>query len=214
MNGRGTALQRVNAVGAAAAVLWVLGVGAVGPALAQGSPLRAQTRSEWPGRPREHRRRRGRVDRRIPLPGRAVRPPRGVAREGLLLRGGDPRATRVATAAHCLIGERGQRSQRRRNRGARGLHLPRTGRPRERAGPGGVDHRRSGVQHLPPATTTWACCGSRARCGAARPRRSTAATRSPRWRSTRRTRRTRGPRRRPPARRPRSRRRRSAAGGI
>jgi hypothetical protein len=42
MNGLGSAPRRVGAVGAATAVLWVLGVGAVGSTLAQGSPLRAE----------------------------------------------------------------------------------------------------------------------------------------------------------------------------
>jgi secreted trypsin-like serine protease len=108
MNGHGTALQRVYAVGAAAAVLWVLGVGAVGPTLAQGSHLRAQT---------------GPVARASIVEGtdasitefpfqvalynpRAGSPAKGFFCGGVIL---GPQT--VATAAHCLIGERGQRSQ-------------------------------------------------------------------------------------------------------
>ncbi len=49
MNGYGSALRRVYAAGAAAAVLWVLGVSAAGPTLAQGSPLRAQEQSTGAG---------------------------------------------------------------------------------------------------------------------------------------------------------------------
>jgi secreted trypsin-like serine protease len=107
MNGHGTALQRVYAVGAAAAVLWVLGVGAVGPTLAQGSSLRAQ---EGPAA------RASIVDGtdasidELPFQvalydPRAGSPAKGFFCGGVIL---GPRS--VATAAHCLIGERGQHS--------------------------------------------------------------------------------------------------------
>jgi secreted trypsin-like serine protease len=105
MNGLGSALRRVRAAGAAVAVLWVLGVGAVGPTLAQGSPPRAQNGpvagasivdgteasiTEFPFQ----------VALYDP---RAGSPAKGFFCGGVILD-----ATRVATAAHCLMGERGQ----------------------------------------------------------------------------------------------------------
>ncbi|HWX46050.1 MAG TPA: serine protease [Solirubrobacteraceae bacterium] len=108
MNGHGTALQRVYAAGATAAVLWVLGVGAVGSALAQGGPLRPSSGpvvahasvvdgteasiSEFPFQ----------VALYDP---RAGSPAKGFFCGGVILG-----AKSVATAAHCLIGERGHPS--------------------------------------------------------------------------------------------------------
>jgi hypothetical protein len=107
MNGLGTALRRACAAETVAAVLWVLGVGAVGPTLAQGSPLRAHATpvahasivgggvasiSEFPFQ----------VALYDP---RAGSPAKGFFCGGVILD-----ATRVATAAHCLLGEHGQRT--------------------------------------------------------------------------------------------------------
>ncbi len=108
MNGLGTALRRVNAAEAVAAVIWVLGVGAVGPTLAQGSRLRAEdgpvanasivdgtdaSINEFPFQVALYN-------------PRAGSPAKGFFCGGVIL---GPRS--VATAAHCLLGERGQRSQ-------------------------------------------------------------------------------------------------------
>ena len=108
MNGLGTALRRVHAAEAVVTVIWVLGVGAVGPTLAQGSLLRAQSDpaarasivegadasiAEYPFQVALYN-------------PRAGSPAKGFFCGGVIL---GPRS--VATAAHCLIGERGQRSQ-------------------------------------------------------------------------------------------------------
>jgi secreted trypsin-like serine protease len=108
MNGLGTALRRVYAAEAVAAVIWVLGVGAVGPTLAQGSRLRAEdgpvanasivygtdaSINEFPFQVALYN-------------PRAGSPAKGFFCGGVIL---GPRS--VATAAHCLIGERGQHSQ-------------------------------------------------------------------------------------------------------
>jgi secreted trypsin-like serine protease len=105
MNGLGSAPRRVGAVGAATAVLWVLGVGAVGSTLAQGSPLRAQTD------PVAHA---SIVDgsaasiAEFPFQVALYNPRAGSPGKGFFCGGVILDATHVATAAHCLFGERGQ----------------------------------------------------------------------------------------------------------
>jgi secreted trypsin-like serine protease len=122
MNSHGTALQRICVAGAAAGLLW--GLGLVGPPLAQGGPLRAQTPpggaagqgllgalaqapianasivdgvnasiAEFPFQVALY-------DPRLGSPGK------GFFCGGVILS-----ATRVATAAHCLVGEGGRPSQ-------------------------------------------------------------------------------------------------------
>ncbi len=108
MNGHGTALQRVYAVGAAAAVLWVLGVGAVGPTLAQGSRLRAR------GGPVASESIVDGTDASItefPFQVALYNPHAGSPAKGFFCGGVILGPRSVATAAHCLVGERGQRSQ-------------------------------------------------------------------------------------------------------
>ncbi len=107
MNGHGFALRRAGAAGATAAVLWVLGVGTVGSTLAQGSPLRAQA---------------GPLAHASILDGSAAsitefpfqvalyNPRAGSPAKGFFCGGVIVDATHVATAAHCLFGERGQHS--------------------------------------------------------------------------------------------------------
>ena len=107
MNGLGSAPRRVGAARAATAVLWVLGVGTVGSTLAQGSPLRAQS---------------GPLARASIVDGSAASiaefpfqvalydPRAGSPAKGFFCGGVILDATHVATAAHCLFGERGQHS--------------------------------------------------------------------------------------------------------
>lgn len=105
MNGLGTALQRVYA--AEAVVVVLLAIGALGPMLAQGSPLRAQrdpvadasivngtaaSITEFPFQVALYN-------------PRAGSPAKGFFCGGVILD-----ATHVATAAHCLMGEHGQHS--------------------------------------------------------------------------------------------------------
>ncbi len=107
MNGLGFALRRVGAAGATAAVLWVLGVGTVGSTLAQGSPLRAQTE------PIAHA---SILDgsaasiTEFPFQVALYDPRAGSPAKGFFCGGVIIDATHVATAAHCLFGERGQHS--------------------------------------------------------------------------------------------------------
>jgi secreted trypsin-like serine protease len=134
MNGHGTALQRVVVAGAVAGVLW--GVGAAGPPLAQGGPVRPAQAAP------------AKLMRRAPVRRTAVRlasplagalapapiasasivggsdasitefpfqvalynPRLGGPAKGFFCGGVILDATRVATAAHCLIGEHGQPS--------------------------------------------------------------------------------------------------------
>jgi secreted trypsin-like serine protease len=126
MNGHGTALKRVCAVGAAAAGLGVLGVGAVGPALAQGSPLRpegvaqsAVVRRPGPlfldqSSPTAHASIVDGTDASIaefPFQVALYNPRMGSPAKGFFCGGVILGARTVATAAHCLFGEQGQRSQ-------------------------------------------------------------------------------------------------------
>ncbi len=108
MNGHGTALQRVYAVGAAAAVLWVLGVGAVDPTLAQGSPLRA--RNGPVARASIVEGADASID-EVPFQVALYNPRAGSPAKGFFCGGVILGPLSVATAAHCLIGERGKRSQ-------------------------------------------------------------------------------------------------------
>ena len=108
MNGLGSVPRRVGAAGAAAAVLWVLGVGTIGSTLAQGNPSPGYKPD--PSARAEHRRRQRRIDHRIPVPGRALQPARRIPAKGFFCGGVILDATHVATAAHCLFGERGQHS--------------------------------------------------------------------------------------------------------
>jgi secreted trypsin-like serine protease len=101
-------------VGAAAAVLWVLGGSAAGPTLAQGSPLRAQGHSTSAGA--------GPVARasivdgtdasiaEFPFQVALYNPRAGSPAKGFFCGGVILSATRVATAAHCLMGEGGRHS--------------------------------------------------------------------------------------------------------
>jgi trypsin len=105
MNGLGTALRRVYA--AEAVVVVLLGIGALGPTLAQGGPVRARggpaanasivngtaaSISEFPFQVALYN-------------PRAGSPAKGFFCGGVILD-----ATHVATAAHCLMGEHGQHS--------------------------------------------------------------------------------------------------------
>ncbi|MGH2855587.1 MAG: serine protease [Solirubrobacteraceae bacterium] len=117
MNGHGSALQRVHAAGAAAAVLWVLGVSAAGPTLVQGSPLRAQGQSHGAGASGASAVARASVvdgaDASIaefPFQVALYNPRAGSPAKGFFCGGVILSATRVATAAHCLMGEGGRRS--------------------------------------------------------------------------------------------------------
>jgi secreted trypsin-like serine protease len=108
MNGLGTALRRVYAAEAAATVVWVLGVGAVGPTLAQGSPLRPQggpvaSASIVDGTDAS-------ID-EFPFQVALYNPRAGSPAKGFFCGGVILGPQSVATAAHCLIGERGQHSQ-------------------------------------------------------------------------------------------------------
>jgi hypothetical protein len=139
MNGLGFALRRVGAAGATTAVLWVLGVGTVGSALAQGSPLRAERVAQPVGRlaetgmlaegerlptsvgplvlnqndPLAHA---SIVDGSVasitefPFQVALYDPRAGSPAKGFFCGGVIIDAMRVATAAHCLFGERGQHS--------------------------------------------------------------------------------------------------------
>ena len=105
MNGLGSALRRVGAAGATAAVLWVLGVGTAGSAPAQGSPLRAQPNPVANA---------SIVDGSVasitefPFQVALYNPHAGSPAKGFFCGGVILDATHVATAAHCLFGERGQ----------------------------------------------------------------------------------------------------------
>ncbi len=105
MNGLGSALRRVGAAGATAAVLGVLGVGTVGSASAQGSPLRLQ------GDPLAQA---SIVDGTVasiaefPFQVALYNPRSRSPAKGFFCGGVIIDATHVATAAHCLFGERGQ----------------------------------------------------------------------------------------------------------
>jgi secreted trypsin-like serine protease len=105
MNGLGSALWRVCAAGAAAAVLWVLGVGTVGSTLAQGGPLRARggpiaVASIVDGSAASIA--------EFPFQVALYNPRAGSPEKGFFCGGVILDATHVATAAHCLFGERGQ----------------------------------------------------------------------------------------------------------
>jgi secreted trypsin-like serine protease len=97
MNGHGTALRRARAVGAAAAVLWVLGVSATGATLAQGA---FRARASIVG---------GNVAsiEEFPFQVALYDPRAGSPAKGFFCGGVILDATRVATAAHCLVGEGG-----------------------------------------------------------------------------------------------------------
>jgi secreted trypsin-like serine protease len=105
MNGLGSALRRIGAAEGATAVLWVLGVGTVGSTLAQGSPLRAKND------PVAHA---SIVDGTVasiaefPFQVALYDPRAGSPAKGFFCGGVILDATHVATAAHCLLGERGQ----------------------------------------------------------------------------------------------------------
>jgi secreted trypsin-like serine protease len=123
MNSHGTALQRVIVAGAVAGVLW--GVGAAGPPLAQGGPLRpapapAGTRAPAP-KSASHAHATSRAHASIvggatasiaefPFQVALYDPRLGGPAKGFFCGGVILDATRVATAAHCLIGEHGQPS--------------------------------------------------------------------------------------------------------
>jgi secreted trypsin-like serine protease len=104
MNDHGSALRRVRAVGAVVAVLLV--VGTAGPTLAQGGRPRPQT----------HRARASVVDgsdasiSEFPFQVALYDPRAGSPAKGFFCGGVILGATRVATAAHCLIGEGGRHS--------------------------------------------------------------------------------------------------------
>jgi secreted trypsin-like serine protease len=107
MNGLGFALRRVGAVGATAAVLGVLGVGTAGPTLAQGGPLRARggpiaVASVVDGSAASIT--------EVPFQVALYDPRAGSPAKGFFCGGVILDATHVATAAHCLISERGQHS--------------------------------------------------------------------------------------------------------
>jgi trypsin len=115
MNGLGTALRRARAAGAVATVLWVLGVGAAGAALARGGPPRAAADGPSPATASPLARASvvgGREASIAEFPFQvALYDPRvGSPAKGFFCGGVILDATRVATAAHCLIGERGRRS--------------------------------------------------------------------------------------------------------
>jgi secreted trypsin-like serine protease len=105
MNGLGSALRRIGAAGGATAVLWVLGVGTVGSTLAQGSPLRPKND------PVAHA---SIIDGTVasitefPFQVALYDPHAGSPAKGFFCGGVILDATHVATAAHCLFGERGQ----------------------------------------------------------------------------------------------------------
>jgi secreted trypsin-like serine protease len=105
MNGLGSAPRRMRAAWAAAAVLWVLGVGTVGSTLAQGSPLRAKNGPVAQA---------SIVDGGVasitefPFQVALYNPRAGSPAKGFFCGGVILDATHVATAAHCLYGERGQ----------------------------------------------------------------------------------------------------------
>ncbi len=109
MNGHGSALRRVRAVGAAAAVLWVLGESAAGPTLVQGSPLRAQEHATGAGASAVARA--SIVDgtdasiAEFPFQVALYDPRAGSPAKGFFCGGVILSATRVATAAHCLMSE-------------------------------------------------------------------------------------------------------------
>ena len=140
MNGLGFALRRVGAARATTAVLWVLGVGTVGSTLAQGSPLRAERVAQPAGGrlaetgmlaegerlptsvgplvlnqndPLAHS---SIVDGSVasitefPFQVALYDPRAGSPAKGFFCGGVIIDAMRVATAAHCLFGERGQHS--------------------------------------------------------------------------------------------------------
>ncbi len=107
MNGLGSALWRVCAAGAGAAVLWVLGVGTVGSTLAQGGPMRVR------GGPIAAASIVDGSDASItefPFQVALYDPRAGSPAKGFFCGGVILDATHVATAAHCLFGERGQHS--------------------------------------------------------------------------------------------------------
>ncbi len=105
MNGLGFALRRVCAAGATTAVLGVLGVGTVGSTPAQGSSLRS---------PRGSLAHASIVDgspasiTEFPFQVALYNPRAGSPAKGFFCGGVILDATHVATAAHCLFGERGQ----------------------------------------------------------------------------------------------------------
>ncbi len=154
MNGLGSALRRVYAAEAAAAVLWVLGVGTVGPTLAQGSPLAGSRAVRLPMRAssmaRWHRSTEFPFQVALYNP-RAGSPAKGFFCGGVIL---EPRS--VATAAHCLFGERGSTPSPAKSRCSPAP--PTSNRPI----PGACRTRwcrRPSIPPTtpPPATTTWGC---------------------------------------------------------
>jgi len=118
MNGLGTALRRARAAEAVAVVL--LGMGMFGPTLAQGSGLRASPRPQAgavsPRAARDPLARTSVVDGgaasidEFPFQVALYDPRAGSPAKGFFCGGVILDATHVATAAHCLFGERGQHS--------------------------------------------------------------------------------------------------------
>jgi trypsin len=129
MNGHGTALQRVCVAGAVAGVLW--GMGAAGPPLARGGPLRPPSsplgrspqaslgtypQASFGTFPQVSSAREAIVNgesasiAEFPFQVALYDPRLGAPARGFFCGGVILDATRVATAAHCLIGEGGRHS--------------------------------------------------------------------------------------------------------
>jgi trypsin len=113
MNSHGTALQRVVVAGAVAGVLW--GVGAAGPPLAQGGPVRASpplvgTLTPTPFANASIVGGAAASITEFPFQVALFDPRLGGPAKGFFCGGVILDATRVATAAHCLIGEHGRPS--------------------------------------------------------------------------------------------------------